>query len=398
MSVYVRELARVLGRRGHRVDIFTRLQDPGGDREAQLDENVRLIHLRAGNVGPMPSMAIYPYLGDFLRELESFRASEQTRYDLIHSHYWLSGRVGRWLAERWQCPHMVMFHTLGALKNITVPGEQEPELRIAAERNLVRNSQRILAATEREKEHLFRYYGARPEQVGVAPCGVNLDLFRPMDKTTVRRQLDIADDGAMVLFVGRLSPIKGIDRLLKAMTHLKFRPAARLVIIGGDDYDTPESHNLRRLSRELGIQDAVVFLGRVDHEKLPPYFCAANVVVLPSHYETFGLVALEALACGTPVVATSVGAMETLLREGETGHIVAGGTPQLLAAGIEKFTANSVAGKLSATAIRGSVLKFGWDTVVSAIVDEYGTLLDQYHGARVSREAGRESLLDTSCF
>jgi glycosyltransferase involved in cell wall biosynthesis len=285
MSVYIRELARVLGSRGHRVDIFTRLQDQGVDRKIQLSEKVRLIHLRSGNDGPMSALASYPYLGDFFREMESFRASEQTHYDLIHSHYWLSGLVGKLL---------------------------------------------------REKEHLARYYGARPGQVSVVPCGVNLDLFRPMERTTVRRQ--------------------------------------------------------------LGIQDAVVFPGRVEHEELPPYFCAADVVVLPSHYETFGLVALEALACGTPVVATPVGAMETLLREGETRHIVANGAPHLLAAGIEKFTANSAAGKGSAAAIRGSVLKFGWDTVASAMVGEYATLLDQYHGAKVSCDAGRAPLVDTSCF
>ncbi len=186
---------------------------------------------------------------------------------------------------------------------------------------------------------------------------------------------------SMVLFVGRLAPIKGIDRLLRAMTCLRPLKPIRLVIIGGDDHHTPESQDLQRLALELGVQDAVVFLGRVEHEELPPYYCAADVVVLPSHYETFGLVALEALASGTPVVATPVGAMETILREGETGRVVANGAPQLLAAGIEKFLANGVAGEPSVAAIRESVLRFGWDHVATAIIDQYATLLQQHRGA-----------------
>ena len=377
MSVYIRELARTLGARGHRVDIFTRLQEYGGRASVPLYENVRLIHLRAGSDGPMSVLALYPHLDEFFHEVERFRASERTHYDLIHSHYWLSGRVGKWLENRWKAPHMVMFHTLGALKNTTVQEEQESELRITTEKDLVQNCQRIVAATEREKEHLVRYYGARREKIAVVPCGVNLDLFGPMDKQAVRKQLGFAEGESIALFVGRLAPIKGIDRLLRAMTHLKLPKPMRLVIIGGDDHHTPEMQNLEHLCLELGVQDAVEFLGRVEHEKLPPYYCAADVVVLPSHYETFGLVALEALASGTPVVATQVGAMETILREGQTGHVVANGAPQLLAAGIEKFTADAGAGALPAAAIRRSVLRFGWDNVATAIIDQYLDLLGQ---------------------
>ena len=382
MSVYVRELARALGKRGHRIDIFTRPQDPAWQPQVQLYENVRLIHLRAGNNGYLSTLALYPYLDDFLLELERFMASERRRYDLIHSHYWLSGEVGMRLQERWMVPHMFMFHTLGMLKNMTVKDEQESELRIATEKDLVRDCQRILAATEREKEHLLRYYGARSERICVVPCGVNLDLFRPIDKKSVRRELGFADDESIVLYVGRLAPIKGIDRLLQAMTHLKRLKPLRLLIVGGDDHHTRESRDLQRLSRKLGIQDAVTFVGRVDHEMLPPYYCAADVVVLPSHYETFGLVALEALASGTPVVATRVGAMETILREGETGSVVVNGAPQVLAAGIGKFLGESCTGAPSPAAIRASVFGFGWTTVASAIVDEYATLLQEFHCSR----------------
>jgi D-inositol-3-phosphate glycosyltransferase len=240
---------------------------------------------------------------------------------------------------------------------------------------LAQRCQRILAATEKEKEHLVRYYGTPASKIGVVPCGVNLDRFRPMDKKTARSQVGFAEDESIVLYVGRLSPIKGTDRLLEAMGGFGVRKPIRLVIIGGDDYDTPELESLQRLSRELGLANAVEFMGRVKHEKLTPYYCAADVLVLPSRYETFGLVALEALASGTPVVATPVGAMKTIIREGETGHVTANGASRLLAAGIEKFIEKSSSGVLSAAAIRATVLRFGWGNVAPAIVDEYSTLL-----------------------
>jgi len=380
MSVYVRELARALGKRGHRIDIYTRLQDPAWKPQVQLYENVRLIHLRAGRKGHLSTLAVYPYLEEFIHELERFMATESICYDLVHSHYWLSGQAGIWLQDRLMIPHMFMFHTLGVLKNITVKDEQESELRIATEKGLVQKCQRILATTERERDHLMRYYGADPKRIGVVPCGVNLDLFRPMDKRTARRRAGFPIDESIVLYVGRLARIKGTERLLQAMTHLKCSKRTRLIIIGGDGLQTRESRQLLRLTQRLGLQDAVEFLGRVDHEILPTYYSAADLMVLPSHYETFGLVALEALASGTPVVATRVGAMETILREGETGYIVANNGPDLLAAGIEKLLERARAGAVSTDAIRASVVGFGWDTVVSAVIDQYGILLKQQHG------------------
>jgi D-inositol-3-phosphate glycosyltransferase len=327
----------------------------------------------------MSTLDLYPYLDDFVLQLENFRVHEGLRYDLMHSHYWLSGKAGMRLQECWMVPHVFMFHTLGVLKNITVKDEHESELRISKEKELVQNCQRILAATERERDHLQRYYEARPEKICVVPCGVNLDLFHPADKMSARRQLNLPLDESIVLYVGRLAPIKGIDRLLEALTYIKQAKPLRLLIVGGDGQNTRESQDLQRLSRELGIQDAVTFVGRVEHESLPSYYCAADVLVLPSHYETFGLVALEALASGTPVVAARVGAMETILREGKTGSVADDGTPRLLAAGVEEFLGKSRAGSLSAAAIRESVFGFGWNHVASLIAGEYTTLLREFH-------------------
>ena len=377
MSVYIRELARQLGTRGHCVDIYTRLNGSKHNQIIDLYDNVRLIHLSAGNNGYVHKLALYYYLSDFFRALERFKHQESLHYDLIHSHYWLSGRLGSWVQDRWNLPHLVMFHTLGTVKNIAGVADQEPDLRIATEKKLARTCQRILAPTEREKDNLITYYNAPPEKIGVAPCGVNLDLFQPMDRAAARQSLGFDDNESIVLYVGRFDPIKGIDRLLEAVTHLQDHRRLRLVIIGGDGPDTPEYQNLQKMTRKFGIQNRVTFVGRIEQEHLPPYYSAADVLVVPSYYESFGLVGLESLACGTPVVATEVGAMRSILRDGETGQIVTHAHPRSLAQAIEPFITGSSAKKLSADRVRASVLKFGWSNVAAAVIDEYDTLFRQ---------------------
>jgi D-inositol-3-phosphate glycosyltransferase len=377
MSVYIRELARQLGTRGHRVDIYTRLNGSKHNQIIDLYENVRLIHLSAGNNGYVNKLALYYYLSEFLRALERFKQQENLHYDLIHSHYWLSGRLGSWVQDRWDIPHIVMFHTLGIMKNIAGLAEQEPDLRIAAEKKLTKTCQRILAPTDREKENLITYYNALDEKICVVPCGVNLDLFQPMERAAARQRLGFADDESILLYVGRFDPIKGIDRLLEAAAHLQHIPRLRLVIIGGDGPDTIEYQNLQKMTRKLGIQNAVSFIGRIEQENLPPYYSAADVLVVPSYYESFGLVGLESLACGTPVVATEAGAMRSIVQDGQTGQIVSHANPRSLAQAIETFITGSGAKKLSADMIRASVLKFGWSNVAAAVVDEYDTLFHQ---------------------
>jgi len=337
MSVYIRELARQLANLGHQIDIYTRLNDQRHKTITDLYENVRIIHLKVGNSGHMSKLALYPYMRDFSQAIETFKAREGLHYDLIHSHYWLSGRLGSCVQNRWKAPHILMFHTLGAVKNLTGIGKPESELRIATEKKLARTCHRILAPTEREKENLIQYYDVPSGQIGVVPCGVNLDRFYPMDKKTARQQLGFEPDESIVLYVGRFDPLKGIERLLSAMSYLECHHRLRMVIIGGDGPQAPESQELQGLSRKLGIQHLVLFAGRVDQENLPPYYSAADVLVVPSYYESFGLVGLESLACGTPVVTTRVGVLENILKEGRFGHVVENGCPRKLAEGIEKF-------------------------------------------------------------
>ena len=373
MSVYVRELSRELGRCGHRVDIYTRRHPHARDRIVELDKGVRLIHLRLGENQYMSKAEMYPHLEDFFRELEQFRSADHIEYDLIHSHYWLSGMLGIWAQETWKRPHVAMFHSLGAVKNQTGIGGPEPEIRIATENAVIKTCHRILAPTQREKERLINFYGATPDKIGVVPCGVDLELFYPMDQAAARLQLGFNPDDTLALFVGRFDSMKGLDRLIEAMRYLKHRRHLRLIIVGGDGIHTPEGEKLLVLARTYGVEESIAFIGRIEQKDLPPYYNVADVMVMPSHYESFGLVSLEALACGIPVVATPVGVMDTLIKEGQNGRLVANGDAKLLAKAIDKVT--SLLPALSADAIRQTVQMFGWPNIASAIVKEYGETL-----------------------
>ena len=391
MSVYIRELARELGSRGHRVDIFTKLNGSGRDRIVKLYDNVRLIHLSAGNNGHVQKLTLYYYLADFLRALEKFKDQHDLRYDLIHSHYWLSGRLGNWVQERWNIPHIVMFHTLGIVKNVVGLSEQEPDLRLATERKLVKSSQRILAPTPAEKQNLIDYYHAARAKIGVVPCGVNLDLFQPRDKQAARKMLGLAEKTPTALYVGRFDPIKGIDRLLEAIAHLRRQQPVQLLIIGGDGPETDEYRNLRHLAQKLGIADSVTFVGRIEQNRLPPYYSAADTVVIPSYYESFGLVGLESLACGTPVVSTPVGAMSVILQNDDVGVLVDNAEPVPLAEGLASIFAKLQAGEFSAEKVRASVCKFGWQHVASDIIDQYTAVFNSMSPSVLSEASARAS-------
>ena len=385
MNVYVRELAGQLGKRGHHVDIYTRVHDPNDPQVIHLNDNARVIHLKAGKNGHMHKLAIYPYLDDFTGALKAFVSRNALQYDLIHSHYWLSGQVGQWAQHRWNAPHMMMFHTLGAVKNTTGVGTKEPLLRIKTEKQMVAHCHRIIAATAREKSELTRFYGAEPRKMSVVPCGVNMDLFRPLDKAQSRNRLGFHPGEKIVLYVGRFAALKGIDRLLKAMTHLRDLTDLKLLIIGGDGDTAPEFIEFKRLSAELGIDDRIMFGGRLEQNELPQYYSAADLLAVPSYHESFGLVALEALACGTPVVATEVGAMDRVIFEGKNGCVVADSRPSSFAGAIRNFVSKPLGEMESVASIRASVSQFNWSDVADAMIADYKSMLAEYNHSNMQK-------------
>jgi D-inositol-3-phosphate glycosyltransferase len=376
MSVYIREFARELGRRGHLVDVYTRIHEPIHDQVVELGQNARLIHLKAGEE-EIQKLAIYDHLGDFAHDLENFRKQNGLRYDLIHSHYWLSGLAGKRIQQWWDIPHIMGFHTLGAVKNAIGIGEDEPELRINAEKELVKDCHRIIASTEKGKEDLIYYYDASPETISVIPCGVNLDLFRPIKREIARCNLGLNGE-SIILFVGRIVPLKGIDNLLEAMTYLERKRRIKLVVIGGDEHSQTEMQKLKSLSRSLKIHESVIFLGLVEQEMLPFFYSAADLCVVPSYYESFGLVVLESLACGTPVVATKVGGAESAIRHGETGYIVIDNDPCRLADKITLLLSTSNGNTEFVGSVRASVTKYSWSNITEAIIEEYRSVLKDF--------------------
>ncbi len=377
MSVYIRELAAELGCQGHRVDVYTRVHDSADKQVYELGGNARLIHLKAGGSEEIHKLAVYPHLPDFACNLEGFRRQENCQYDLISSHYWLSALTANYLQQWWHIPHITMFHTMGLIKNRVGIGEDEPELRIEMERQMVATCQRIIAATEKEKADIVQLYGGSPERISVIPCGVNLELFRPVEKAAAKRRLGLGEE-RLILCIGRIEPLKGIDRLIQAMPLLGNGRSPTLVVVGGDGDSEAEIGQLRQLADTLHVRDSVIFRGRVQHERLPDYYSAADVCVVPSFYESFGLVALEALACGAPVVATDVGNLSNIIRQGETGYVVADNQPQHLAEKIARFVTGEEKGPTFASSIRESVTRFAWPNIAREFVGECYRLLAEY--------------------
>jgi D-inositol-3-phosphate glycosyltransferase len=386
MSVYIRELSRELGRLGHRVDIFTR----AGDRDMPgaalpISENVRLIALALTSEADAPKAALFPHLSRFFDSLETFRVKNAQVYDLIHSHYWLSGQVGLWAQHAWGTPHVTTFHTLGEVKDrisgrparrsLGAGRSPESDVRLTVERELAEACDLVLMTSAKEKANLLRYYPAREEAIAVVPCGVNFDLFRPLDSALARRRIGAAEDEILALFVGRFAPEKGLPGLIAAAALLKRHERLRVIVVGGDGSGDAAHERMMALSLRYGLAERVTFVGRVDHEELPFYYNAADVLVVPSLYESFGMVALEALACGTPVVAARVGAMEELLRSRLNGRLTKDQRPASLAADLLNFFSHRDRPPSAPDLIRRSVASFSWPRVTSGVLDAYATTI-----------------------
>jgi D-inositol-3-phosphate glycosyltransferase len=380
MSVYIREIASELGKQGHEVDVFTRVHDPRDQLMENLGKNTRLVHLRVGGDEEIHKLVLYSYLPDFALSLEEFRKSNNINYDLVFSHYWLSGQVGRKVCQRWKTPHVIMFHTLGIIKNSLGIGEEEPELRVQTEGDLAHECQRIIATTENEKNILMESYSIPQARIGVVPCGVNLDMFHPIDrKLAIDEAKFLLNEGEkVVLFVGRIDSLKGIDLLIRAIACLPVNNRTKLLIVGGDKESQTEIARLQALSRQLGIEQSVFFLGTVKHDKIPYFYNAADVCVVPSRYESFGLVALESLACGTPVVSTDVGILRNIIRSGETGYVVRDRTPENISNRIAAVLGWPERTPQKAESVRNSVKDFSWANIARQIDTELQTVLTDH--------------------
>jgi D-inositol-3-phosphate glycosyltransferase len=339
MNVYIKELAQEIGSRGIQVDIFTRRSSPElPDIDRSLGSNVNVIHVPAGPQRVIGPDAVYPHLNEFTAGV---KAMSPRRYNLIYSHYWLSGLVAEELRDVWHIPYIQMFHTLGHMKNRIIPDyapTSEPDLRIMSESQVIKSSDRIIAATPAEHSQLLWLYRADRRKITIIPPGVNAARFYPIPMDVAKESLGMPLNMNLLLFVGRIEPLKAVDSILHALKLVQQTTPHLLeqtvfTIIGGDPANSADTElqRLRALTDQLGLTNVVHFIGAKDQEHLHLYYAAALAVIMPSDYESFGMVALEAMASGAPVIASQVGGLAFLVKDGESGFLIPVREPELLA-------------------------------------------------------------------
>jgi D-inositol-3-phosphate glycosyltransferase len=382
MNVYVRDFSRELGKQGILVDVFTRSQDDCVPRIMHdLGNDGRVVHIPAGPEKPIPVDQVANYLDEFTTGVLDFAASENIQYDLIHSHYWLSGLVADRLRHAWHVPIVQMFHTLGHMKNQIAQSDSEraSEARLAGEYQVMALADKLIAATPAEETQLIDLYNADPAKIAIIPPGVDLERFQPIPKDVAKKRVGIPCGDTNILFAGRIEPLKGIDTMLRAMALIQQRRPevlhnACMAIIGGDpwadDLDE-EMARLQQLRTDLDIHDLVTFLGAKDQDLLPNYYAAAEMVVMPSHYESFGMVALEAMAMGTPVIASEVGGLAHLVKHGVTGYHVPSRDPEALAARIYELLSNQDCRQVLGQQARDYARRYDWANIVNRMMAVY---------------------------
>ena len=392
MNVYVRDLTRYLGHIGIHADVFTRSQDEHVPHILHdLGHGNRVVHIPAGPETPRPKEELKDYVDEFVNGILAFSKEKGITYDLVFSHYWLSGLAALRLKLEWDVPVVHMFHTLALLKNEIARSEEEKdgEIRIEGEREVLSGIDKVIVATRDERKKLINLYSAKKKRIEIIPSGVDTTRFYPIPQDEAKEFVGVPHNEKMILFVGRIEPLKGIDNLIHAIAQMKGADVLSecphyLYIIGGDPNGdegnmSSEMAHLQELRDQLGLSDLVIFLGKKDQDSLPYYYSAAEMVIMPSHYESFGMVALEAMACGTPVIATQVGGLQHLVQDQETGFTVPHGDPDALE---EKITMlickDGLRDVLSANSL-SYTKKFRWEKIVRRLHKCFKTIIADYH-------------------
>jgi D-inositol-3-phosphate glycosyltransferase len=387
MNVYVRELTRQLGVMGIHVDVFTRSQDDHVPHVVhELGYGNRVVHVPAGPERPVPKSELPNYIPEFVEGIKSFACEKGIEYDIIHSHYWMSGLAAESLSDLWSgTPIVHMFHTLGEMKNRIAQSdeERESEERINGEKQVLRRANRVTVATLAELTQLRFLYKGDPSKMIVIPPGVDVGHFYPIPSDEAKMYIGLKPEDRMVLFVGRIERLKGVDTLIEAVSCLQMKVdvhPVHLAIIGGDpsasrEEMTVEMARLQAMCDDLAMGQTVVFLGKRDQDKLPYYYSAAEVLVMPSHYESFGMVALEAMACGTPVIASEVGGLAYLVRDGETGFTIPDQEPEMLCDKISWLLNDKLLHDLMSYRAVEYAQDYAWEKITKQIVGVYEELV-----------------------
>jgi D-inositol-3-phosphate glycosyltransferase len=367
MNVYVRELSSALARAGVRCDVFTRAWSPDLPDCVTVEPGFRVHHVPAGALAPMAKEALPTIVDEFTEGVlkrmvgaDGADVGEDPAFDAVHANYWLSGLSGHVIKHELNVPLVSTFHTLDRVKAEASPEEVEADAsgrRAEAEASIIQCSDTVLASCSVEAEQIVELYGADPSRIRIVAPGVDHAFFGPGFRPQARRALGFAADGPLLLFVGRIQPLKGADVAVRTLAALSSdHPGARLVVVGGPSgpHGQVEVDRLGDLVAELGLDGRVAFVPPRPHELLSTYYRAADVCLVPSRSESFGLVALEAAACGTPVVASDVGGLQTLVDHGRTGFLVEDPTPEWFAAWTRQILAEPLLAERLGT---GAVLR-----------------------------------------
>jgi D-inositol-3-phosphate glycosyltransferase len=384
MNVYVRDLTRQLGQMGIQVDVFTRSQDEHVPHVLHdLGYGNRVVHVPSGPEVPLPKQELAGYLPQFVNGVLEFANSKGWSYDLVHSHYWMSGLAALDLKARWNVPVVHMYHTLGVMKQRVArqPAEAEGSYRLEGEQQVLRQADRIVAATPAELAQLQWLYQADTNKVVVIPPGVDVSRFYPIPADEAKEFIGVPPCERVVLFVGRIEPLKGIETLIEAIALMRRQGVyVCLSVIGGDPDGGPETQNaemarLKVMSEQAGVDDLVTFLGKRSQDTLPYYYSAAEAVVVPSHYESFGMVALEAMACGTPVVASQVGGLAYLVQDEVTGYTVPVDEPQELAMRLRTLLEEPALRQKLGSQAAQLAQDYAWEKIAARVVDLYSDVI-----------------------
>ncbi len=384
-NTYILELSKELSRQGHQVDIYTRTQRTSDPPVVKIRQNLRLIHLKAGPRRNVLKRHLVKYFDEFVKNYQSFTQKEKLEYDLFHCHYYMSGLIGLLLKKNGgRKPMVLSFHTLALMKNLVARGEQEKEgnKRIDAEYLLTKSADAIIAPSLSDATYLKALYDVDPKKINVIPPGVNLKLFRPLNKIS-SRLLTGARGNKIVLFVGRIEPLKGLDMLLYSVKLLLMRrPDLKfcLWIVGGNVNKNPKlwSHHLKtilQLRQTLGLNTIVKFVGQKPQSKLPYYYNSAEIVVMPSHYESFGMVALEAMACGRPILTSNATGISEILDKKFQNLTTSVNNPLLLSYQMEKVLEDkNLRSELKTEGLRKSA-PLSWQLITQKVINVYQKLL-----------------------
>lgn len=382
-NVYVRHVGEALAELGWQVDMFTRKVNVEQENIVWHSPNCRTIRLKAGNVNFVPRDNLFGHLPEFVDNFLKFQEENGIRYDLIHTNYWLSSWVGMQLKQKQASQLVHTYHSLGAVKYNTVKTiPLIASTRLGVEKQILETAQRIVATSPQEQEHMRTLVSAKGN-IDVIPCGTDIERFGCLDRESARAELGINPQTKLVMYVGRFDPRKGIETLVRAVreSELFGSEDLKLMICGGSrpgQSDGDECKRIKGIVAELGMSHMTEFPGRISQEDLPSYYAAADVCVVPSHYEPFGLVAIEAMASFTPVVASDVGGLQFTVVNEETGLLAPPQDVQAFANAIDRILHDANWSKQLGRAARKRVeTKFSWDGVAVQLSELYTHLLQQ---------------------